>query len=109
MDTLWGMGQLPFYPPNVAGWPTGDRWVSPSMALAKAAMAVDSPAIKTVVDAPRPGGRGAQALLHVRGQQPDTPGAQARRCQRTDLSHRKSDRARILLALCLSSPEFTLA
>jgi len=37
LDTLWGLGQVPFYPPNVAGWPSGDRWVSPSLALAKAA------------------------------------------------------------------------
>ena len=56
----------------------------------------------------RPGRGGAQAVLHLRGQQPDAPGAQPCR-QRPDLSHRKADRARILLALCLSSPEFCLA
>jgi uncharacterized protein (DUF1800 family) len=25
---LWTMGQAPFYPPNVSGWPTGPAWLS---------------------------------------------------------------------------------
>ena len=108
LDTLWGMGQVPFYPPNVAGWPTGDRWVSPSLALAKAAMAVDSPAIKTVVHASDPVAAALQrcSIYEVTSQ---TRRALRHVANDTDLSHRKSDRARILLALCLSSPEFCLA
>ncbi len=38
-DHLWILEELdqhPFLPPNVAGWPEGDRWVSPSQALARA-------------------------------------------------------------------------
>lgn len=27
--TLEVLGQMPYYPPNVAGWPTGDRWLAP--------------------------------------------------------------------------------
>lgn len=37
-DHLWILEQLdqrPFMPPNVAGWPDGDRWVSSSQALAR--------------------------------------------------------------------------
>lgn len=37
-DHLWVLQQLdqmPFLPPNVGGWPEGDRWVSPSQALAR--------------------------------------------------------------------------
>ncbi len=37
-DHLWvlqQLDQLPFGPPNVAGWPEGERWVSPSQALAR--------------------------------------------------------------------------
>jgi uncharacterized protein (DUF1800 family) len=108
LDTLWGMGQVPFYPPNVAGWPTGDRWVSPSLALAKAAMAVDSPAIKSVVQASDPVAAALQrcSIYELTSQ---TRRALRHVANDTDLSHRKSDRARILLALCLSSPEFCLA
>ena len=37
--TLWqldGMGQLPYRPPNVSGWPEGHVWVSASQMLARA-------------------------------------------------------------------------
>ena len=37
-DHLWileQLDQLPLLPPNVAGWPEGDRWVSPSQVLAR--------------------------------------------------------------------------
>jgi uncharacterized protein (DUF1800 family) len=108
LDTLWGMGQVPFYPPNVAGWPTGDRWVSPSLALAKAARAVDSPAIKTVVDASDPVAAALKrcSMFEVSSQ---TRKALTRVANDPNLKHRKGDRARILLAVCLSSPEFCLA
>jgi uncharacterized protein (DUF1800 family) len=108
LDTLWGMGQVPFYPPNVAGWPSGDRWVSPSMALAKAAMAVDSPAIKAVVDAANQVAAALKrcSMYEVSSQ---TRKALVRIADDPDLKSRKADRARILLALCLSSPEFCLA
>jgi uncharacterized protein (DUF1800 family) len=35
------LGQLPYDPPNVAGWPTDDRWVGPSGMLARASIAHD--------------------------------------------------------------------
>ncbi len=108
LDTLWGMGQVPFHPPNVAGWPTGDGWVSPSLALAKAALAVGSPAIKAVVDASDPVAAALKrcSMYEVSSQ---TRKALKRVGEDRDLKSRKSDRARILLALCLSSPEFCLA
>ncbi len=28
INLLWGMGQHPFYPPNVSGWPRGDQWLN---------------------------------------------------------------------------------
>ncbi len=37
-EHLWvlvELDQLPFLPPNVAGWPVGERWVSPSLVLAR--------------------------------------------------------------------------
>jgi uncharacterized protein (DUF1800 family) len=35
------LGQRPYDPPNVAGWPTDDRWVGPSGMLARASIAHD--------------------------------------------------------------------
>lgn len=35
VDTTASLGQLPFYPPNVAGWPGGRAWVNPATLLAR--------------------------------------------------------------------------
>ncbi len=35
VDTTTALGQLPFYPPNVAGWPGGRAWVNPATLLAR--------------------------------------------------------------------------
>ena len=108
VDLLWESGNLPFYPPSVAGWPTGLRWLSPAMALTKAAAAVDAPAIAAVVEAADP----VDAAL--------------KRCSMYEVSPRTrqalelvvsgpnkltnpTKRAKVLLALCLASPEFALA
>ena len=32
---LWGMGQVPYQPPNVAGWPGDERWLTASQLLAR--------------------------------------------------------------------------
>ena len=37
-DEIWylqGLGQMPYLPPNVSGWPTGDRWLAPGSLLAR--------------------------------------------------------------------------
>ena len=34
-DAAGSLGQLPFYPPNVAGWPGGRAWVNPATLLAR--------------------------------------------------------------------------
>ncbi|MEM9943236.1 MAG: DUF1800 domain-containing protein [Planctomycetota bacterium] len=35
-DRLLGLGQLPFYPPNVKGWPGGKTWINASSILGRA-------------------------------------------------------------------------
>lgn len=43
-DSFWRLeelGQLPYYPPNVGGWPEGRRWLSPGSVLGRISMAVD--------------------------------------------------------------------
>jgi len=34
-DNLWGMGQSPFYPPNVGGWPSGPPWIDSATMIAR--------------------------------------------------------------------------
>ena len=48
------MGQLPFYPPNVSGWPTGNRWLSASFALARASVATQNDGIAAITEAADP-------------------------------------------------------
>ena len=38
---LYSLGQMPFSPPNVAGWPGNDRWLSVGAELTKAQLAFD--------------------------------------------------------------------
>jgi uncharacterized protein (DUF1800 family) len=105
INQLSNMGQLPFYPPSVAGWPTGLRWLSPSLALARAALATESPAIKAVADASDPV---AAAFARCSIFEPTAQTRAALNQARSELPN-KTKRAAVLLALCLASPEFALA
>jgi uncharacterized protein (DUF1800 family) len=52
---LRALGQLPFYPPNVGGWPRGQAWLSTgtaSLRLQAAKMATDMGDLSAVTDAP---------------------------------------------------------
>lgn len=40
-DNIWQLetlGQMPYYPPNVGGWPKGDRWLSPGSLVHRAVL-----------------------------------------------------------------------
>jgi uncharacterized protein (DUF1800 family) len=99
------LGQLPFYPPSVAGWPGGTRWLAASDALARADLAHDGPVLAEITNSP------------------DMVGAALTRCSVYELSAAtrasldavaaltlpKWQRSRLLLALVLCTPEFALA
>ena len=103
--TLSDMGQLPFYPPSVAGWPSGLRWLSPSFALARAAFATEATGIAAVASAS------------------DTVKAALERCSLFEVSQQTlaaltaaadslsdpHERATVLLGLAIGSPDFALA
>ena len=110
INTLWSMGQLPFYPPSVAGWPWGLRWLGPGITLAKAAFAVEAPGIRAVADASDP----VVAALHRCGLfevSSQTRDAMRRvtTSSRLDGKANRGRRAQVLLALAIGSPEFALA
>ena len=105
INQLNQMGQMPFYPPSVAGWPVGLRWLSPSLALARAALATESEAIKNVANASDPV---TAALKRCSIYEPTAQTKKALVQAKGKLID-KSERAAVLLALCLASPEFALA
>jgi uncharacterized protein (DUF1800 family) len=110
IDTLWTLGQLPFYPPSVAGWPWGVRWLGPGITLAKAAFAVESPAVKAVADASNQVSAALTrcSLYEVSAQ---TRAALDQVVTSPGLAGRanRGRRAAVLLALAVGSPEFALA
>jgi uncharacterized protein (DUF1800 family) len=56
---LTGLGQIPFYPPNVGGWPAGTPWLTTAAALARMKLAQGLAAVAdlTPVTSAAPGAR----------------------------------------------------
>lgn len=106
-DSVAALGQLPFYPPNVAGWPPGAGWVSPSHAVARAALAVRAPALPDIASAADPV-IAAFERAAIYSPSPSTVAA-ARTLADTLRPDDPDTRAAAILALVLSSPEFALA
>jgi uncharacterized protein (DUF1800 family) len=106
-DALTTLGQTPFLPPNVAGWPPGPQWVSPGRAIAKAALTVQAPAVRTVAEATDPV---AAAFERAAIYTPSATSAAAVRRFHDAVGDRTPDRtAASLLGLVVSTPEFGLA
>ncbi|MFN2608605.1 MAG: DUF1800 family protein [Acidimicrobiales bacterium] len=101
--TLSGLGQVPFAPPNVGGWPQNGYWLNTSTALdrlrfaAAVAARAAGPALASVC----PAGRAAATarILSVDGWGPATAAA---------LAGAAAD-PRTLLTIALVSPEYVLA
>ena len=102
---LDNLGQLPFTPPNVAGWPGNDRWISAGAMFAKAQLAMDFAwDVGTLADADPVGEVLARAgLVEV---------SDATRSVLDDAAamvEGRRDRATVLHALVAMTPEFSLA
>ncbi|MBL1077872.1 DUF1800 domain-containing protein [Nocardia sp. 2] len=100
------LGQMPFYPPNVAGWPPGTGWLDAGAALARASVVVHAPAIPELAAAADP----VAAIFTRAGIYAPTPATEtAARDLAYALRHNKSQAVTAVLALILTAPEFTLA
>jgi len=104
--TLYGLGEMPYQPPNVGGWPDGPRWLSPGSLLARASLAFD-----TDWEAMAPGRSGTvDDILDRCGLQEISPATRAALDavrSSDELPAEEAHRTRWRLAL--SSPEFSLA
>ncbi len=103
--TLDKMGQLPFYPPNVSGWPSGNRWLSASFALARASVAAQNDGIAAVIEASDP----VAAALKRASLYEVTPQTRAALTTAAASISNPERRAQVLLAMAVGSPEFALA
>ncbi len=101
-----GLGQMPYQPPNVGGWPDGARWLSPGSLLARASLAFD-----TDWEAMAPGRSGTvDDILDRCGLQEISPATRAALDavrSSDELPAEEAQHTRWRLAL--SSPEFSLA
>jgi uncharacterized protein (DUF1800 family) len=104
-DTAGSLGQVPFYPPNVAGWPPGQRWVAAGTVSVRSRLALQAQAPPSVRDASDPVTAALEwCSLYEVG---DTT-----RAALDDAAARTSDptdRARLLVGLAVASPEFAIA
>ncbi|MFE3260846.1 DUF1800 family protein [Nocardia sp. NPDC059091] len=105
-ETMTALGQSPFYPPNVAGWPPGNRWIAPGTAVARAALAVNAPALTEIAGAGDPV---AAAFTRASIFDPSPGTRTAARDLAFELRRYPEQAATALLALVITSPEFTVA
>jgi uncharacterized protein (DUF1800 family) len=104
------LGQVPYYPPNVAGWPPGSRWLSASYAVARAALAVQAKPVAEVRDAADPA---AAALARCSLYEPPPGMTETLRDAAAGLAKNSNlepgGRAATLLAATVASPAFAIA
>jgi len=107
LDAVTALGQTPFLPPNVAGWPTGRQRVSPGGAIARAALAIDAPAVDAVGAAADPV---AAAFERAAIYAPSARTEAAVRGFHQRVTGAPPDvTAAALIGLVVSTPEFALA
>lgn len=102
LDTL---GQLPFYPPNVAGWPISRRWLAAGATMTKAAYAWDRSYDTEVVAVDDP----VAWIVARSGIYDLSDETRAALTTAANAVEGKRERASLLHALALASPEFSLA
>jgi uncharacterized protein (DUF1800 family) len=99
------LGQLPFYPPSVAGWPGGTRWLAAANAIARADLAKDGPYLDAINNS---SDMVATTLARCSLYEVSSATRTALN-QVAVLTIPKWQRAMVLLAVALCSPEFALA
>lgn len=105
LDVLEQLGQEPFSPPNVAGWPMGPRWSSASASLARAAYAWEASDDSETVSTSDP----VADILAKASLYEVTDETVAALRQAVGSVEGRRDRASVLHALVVTCPEFCVA
>ena len=99
------LGQVPFLPPNVAGWPLDDRWASTSQVIARTSVLLDWELPRSVIDSVPPT---VDAVLAHCGIY-DASASTREALDRIEREFSEYDyRLELLFVTALTSPEFTL-
>jgi uncharacterized protein (DUF1800 family) len=99
------MAQLPFFPPNVAGWPIGNKWLAANVAVLRAEIGNHAPAIPAIATSPTP----VQAALDRCALYEVSDHTRAALNTAAAAITNAYARAAVLLGLVVSSPDMALA
>lgn len=99
------LGQVPFRPPNVAGWPLDDRWGSPSGVIARTSVLLEWGLAERTIDEVTPTVDAVLARCGIHD--PSTSTQAALDAIEADFSE-FDRRLELLFVTALVSPEFTL-
>lgn len=64
-SNLWSLeylGQMPYNPPNVGGWPNGDRWLSSGSMLTRTSVTFDLDDLEAMPNPSQSGGRSDESV-----------------------------------------------
>ncbi len=102
---LWQLGQVPYYPPNVAGWPGDERWLNASQVLGRTNILFNTELSDRLISSLEPE---VDDVLHHCGIFDASDATRAAMAAARD--EFPFDRTHeLLLGIALSSPEFALA
>lgn len=104
-NMLWDFDQVPFFPPNVAGWPDDQRWLNASPMLLRARAGRDNSWDSVVVDAPDY----AVWALERAAIYDASPGTLDSIRGAVDRVDGRRNKASLALSLAVCAPEFVLA
>ena len=99
------LGQMPFRPPNVGGWPLYDRRLSAGQMLTRTNLLMRLPLAKEVVDRVE---LTVDAVLEHCGLYDVSPATKAAMRRSIDQQTEFEEGLELLVALALLSPEFSL-
>jgi uncharacterized protein (DUF1800 family) len=107
IDLQWfdELGQMPFRPPNVAGWPLDERWLAAGQMLTRTNLLMRIPLAKAVVDRVEPS---VDAVLEHCGLYDVSPSTKAAMQRSIDKQTEFAEGLELLVSLALLSPEFSL-
>jgi len=107
IDLNWfdELGQMPFRPPNVAGWPLDQRWLSAGQMLSRTNVLMRLPLAKTIVDRVEPG---VEPVLEYCGLYDVSAATKAAMQRSIDSQTEFAKGLELLVALAVLSPEFSL-
>ena len=102
---MWQMGQVPWYPPNVAGWPGDERWLTGTQVLARTSLLFETELTQEIINRVEPTVDAVLDYCSLFEVSDSTRGAMQEAADNLPFDRTLE----LLLGLAMTSPEFALA